>query len=67
MIYFTGPSPATVMTKKPAEVKAEMKDIAQIARDCPRFFWNMPGGFPHNMPTENVEAFYEACLEFGGR
>ena len=67
MIYFTGPQPSTVMSKGPADVKAEIKALAEIARDLPRFFFHMPGGFPHNMPTENVEAFYEGCLEYGWR
>jgi len=63
LIYFTGPPPALMTTGTPAGVRDEMRRLAGIARDLPRFFFHMPGGCMHNMPTENVQAFYEECCE----
>lgn len=67
LIYFTGPSPATLTVGTPRQVRDEMKRLAGIARSLPRFFWHMPGGFTHDMPVANVQAFYDAVLEDGAR
>ena len=66
-IYFTGPSPALLTTGTPRDVRAEIARLVQIARDLPRFFFHMPGGWVHNMPTENVQMFYDAARELGRR
>jgi hypothetical protein len=67
LIYFTGPTPATMTAGSPADVSREMDELAQIARDLPRFFFHLPGGWMHNMPLENVLAFYDACKKYGKR
>ncbi|MEG2381517.1 MAG: uroporphyrinogen decarboxylase family protein [Oscillospiraceae bacterium] len=67
MIYLTGPTPATLNMGTVNDVKDAVKELAELARDLPRFFFHMPGGFTHNTPTENVVAYFDACLEFGKR
>jgi uroporphyrinogen-III decarboxylase len=67
LMYFTGPSPATMTTGSPADVRAAVRDFADMARPLPRFFFHVPGGYTRNMPTDNVEAYYDACREFGAR
>jgi len=67
LIYFTGPSPSTMTVGTPDDVRAEVARLAEIGRYLLRFFFHMPGGYPHNMPVENVMAFYEACREYGQR
>jgi len=66
-VHYTGPSPATVTTGTPADVTREVRELAEIARDLPRFFFHMPGGWVHTMPVANVQAFYDACCEYGSR
>jgi len=63
LIYFTGPSPAVMNCGTPDDVRREVYDIADKAKDCPRFFFHMPGGFTYNTPAENVEAYFSAVLE----
>lgn len=65
MIYYTGPAPALMQNASSEDVAKEVHHIANIAKDLPRFFFHMPGGFPHNMPKENVEAYFDACLKYG--
>jgi hypothetical protein len=67
LIYFTGPAPATMTVGTPADVRREIRELAEVGRDLPRFFFHMPGGFTHTMPLANVVAFYEACREYGRR
>jgi hypothetical protein len=67
LVYFTGPSPATMTTGTPRDVHREIARLAGIGRELPRFFFHMPGGFPHNVPAANVAAFYEACRQYGRR
>lgn len=67
LAYYTGPAPALMETGTARDVRDEMRRMADIARDLPRFFWHMPGGMTYTMPTENVRAFYEGALEFGQR
>ncbi len=67
-IYFTGPSPALMVNGSVEQVRAEVKRLADIARDdLPRFFFHLPGGFNSHMPTVNVVAYFDACREFGQR
>ncbi len=68
-IYFMGPPPSLFVTGSPADIRAEVKRLADIARDdLPRFFFQ---GFAAFMipgaSTENVAAYYEACLTYGQR
>ena len=66
LIYFTGPAPALMSVGSPGAVRAEVKRLCDIARrDLPRFFlfnWYTP-----EMPTENVQAYYDACRDYGAR
>lgn len=65
--YYTGPSPALMNHGSAQQVRDEMKRIAEIARDLPRFFWHQPGSWLADMPTENVQTWYECAREFGRR
>jgi len=67
LVFFTGPAPSTMQLGSPQQIRAEISAMADIARDLPRFFFHMPGGFTHNTPVANVVAFYEACREYGRR
>lgn len=66
-IFFTGPAPSTVRVGSPAQIREEMKQLADVARDLPKFFFHMPGGWYPDMPTENVQAYYDAVTDFGVR
>lgn len=68
-VYFTGPSPAMFATGSPAEIRAEVKRLADIARDdLPRFFFQGLASFMvPGVSTANVAAYYDACLEYGQR
>lgn len=66
-VFYTGPSPATLTVGSAGEVRDAVRRLAQEAEDLPRFFFHLPGGWVHNMPTENVQAFYEACQRYGVR
>ncbi len=68
-VYFTGPSPTLLATGSPADVRNEVKRLADIARhDLPRFFFQGLAGFMvPGINTENVAAYYEACLTYGQR
>lgn len=68
-VYFTGP-PADLMVRgRPADVRAAVKDLCDIARDSlPRFFFQGLSSFMvEGVPTENVAAYYDACLDYGQR
>ena len=67
LIYFTGPAPGTMTVGTPADVRREIRELAELGRCLPRFFFHMPGGFTQNMPLENVGAFYDACRSYGRR
>jgi hypothetical protein len=67
LIYVTGPSPAVMTLGTPDDVRSAVQDMAETAKGLPRFFFHMPGGYAHNMPTENVIAYYKACREYGRR
>jgi len=59
-IYFTGPSPALMTRGSPGDVARDMKALASFARNVRGFMFHMPGGWPHNIPVENVKAYYSA-------
>ena len=67
LIYLYGPAPALMETGSVHDVRAEMRRISEYARHQPRFIFNMPGGWTHTMPTENVQAFYECAREYAQR
>lgn len=67
LIYFTGPSPALMTMGTPQEVSQEVARLAEVARELPRFFFQVPGGYTQNMPVENVTAYYESCRKYGQR
>lgn len=66
-IYFTGPAPSTMTVGTPGAVREEVRRLADIGRELPRFFFHMPGGFPLNTPVENIVTYFEACREYGKR
>jgi uroporphyrinogen decarboxylase-like protein len=66
-VYYTGPSPAVMTTGAPGDVRDAVARLAEVARDLPRFFFHLPGGYTRNMPVENVQSWYEACREYGRR
>jgi uroporphyrinogen decarboxylase len=67
LIYYTGPSPATLEIGSPHDVQEAVRRLAEIGRELPRFFFHMPGGWTHTMPVENVQCYYESCREYGQR
>jgi len=67
LVYFTGPAPATMRCGTPARIREEIRRMAEIARDLPRFFFHLVGGWTHDTPIANVQAFYEACRKWGAR
>ncbi len=68
-VYFTGPSPATFANGRPADVRDEVRRLADIARqDLPRFFFQALGSYMvPGVSAQNVAAYFEACLEYGQR
>lgn len=58
--YFTGPAPEIMTNGTPKDVAYEMDRLREMSRDIPGFIFHMPGGWVHNMPVENVKAYY-AC------
>ncbi len=68
-VYCTGPSPAMFANGSPADIRNEVKWLADIARkDLPRFFFQGLAGFMvPGISTENVAAYYDACLNYGLR
>jgi hypothetical protein len=45
----------------------EVKRCVAEAGQCAGYFFNATGGITHNMPLENVEAYFEACRTYGDR
>ncbi len=68
-IYFTGVSPAPLMTGPIPAIRDEVKRLADLARqDLPRFFFHSLGAFMvPGVPTEHVAAYFAACEKYGAR
>lgn len=50
-----------------AEIEDEVKRCVREAGDCPGYFFQPAGDIPHNVPTENIYAFFQACRRYGAR
>ncbi len=51
----------------PEDVVDEVRRCADIGRDAPGYFFRPIGDLPHNIPLENIKAYYGAIKEFGRR
>lgn len=60
-------SPAVLTLGSPEGVEAEVKRCLDLAKACPGYFLNTGGGIPHNIPLENVEAYFAAYQRHASR
>lgn len=58
-IYFTGPTPEIVTNGSVGDVVKEMDMLKEISKSVNGLMFHIPGGWVHNMPVENVKAYYE--------
>lgn len=49
------------------DVRSEVRRCADIGREAPGFFFRVVGDLPHNIPLDNIKAYFEAIHEFGVR
>jgi hypothetical protein len=54
-------------TGTPEEVREHTREKVEIAKRIPGFFFCLVGEAPQNVPTENLEAYFDAFGEFGRR
>jgi hypothetical protein len=64
-IIVGGGDTRTLTTGTPEEVAAEVKTSIEKAKRLPGFFFCLGGEAPHNVPVENLEAYFDACRQYG--
>jgi len=47
----------------PQEIRAAVTHCAELGRRCPGYFIKAMGDLPHNIPVENLRAYFAACAE----
>jgi len=51
----------------PTQVEAEVRRCAELGRGYPGYFFRAAGDLPHNVPLENMHAYFEAKRRWGAR
>jgi hypothetical protein len=60
-------NPVILTMGTPIQVEDEVKRCIKIAGDVPGYFLSCMGGLPHNIPIENVEAYFKAAKKYRER
>ena len=50
----------------PEDVRADVARCMQYGRRYPGYVIKVTGDLPHNIPLENIQAYFDACRELGG-
>jgi hypothetical protein len=66
-ILWGGGSSVVVTTGTPKTIRDDVRQRMQAGKKLPSFFFALAGEAPHNVPTENFEAYLLACREYGER
>jgi len=66
-ILWGGGSSVVVTNGTPETIREDVRQRMEQARKLPGFFFALAGEAPHNVSTENFQAYLDACAEFGTR
>lgn len=51
----------------PSQIKAEVRRCVELGSKYPGYVFRAAGDLPHNIPLENMQAYFDAKREFGQR
>ena len=64
-VLWGGGSSVVVTTGTPRTIREDVRRRMEQARSLPRFFFALGGEALHNVPSENFQAYLDACSEYG--
>jgi uroporphyrinogen-III decarboxylase len=50
----------------PEDVRKDVARCMEYGRRYPGYIIKVTGDLPHNIPLDNIEAYFDACQELGG-